>query len=87
VDFNNVTDFKCPVFIFEGTSDRTTPAALAAKYYEHIRAPKKQFFRIERASHDVMFDAPGVMLVDLVNDIRPLAQDHGARWSDPSPYR
>ncbi|THD61406.1 alpha/beta hydrolase [Phenylobacterium sp.] len=79
VDFDKVTDFKCPVFIFAGAADRTTPTPLAEDYYRRIHAPKKAFFKIERASHDVMFDAPGEMLVDMVRDIRPLAQSDAAR--------
>ena len=43
-------------------------------FYNHIQAPKKKLFKIDRASHDVVFDAPGEVLVDLVRDIRPLWQ-------------
>jgi proline iminopeptidase len=73
VDFDNVPPFRCPVFIFAGKEDRTTPSTLAETFYSHIQAPKKKLFKIERASHDVMFDAPGEVLVDLVRDIRPLS--------------
>jgi proline iminopeptidase len=73
VNFDNVPPFKCPVFIFAGKEDRTTPATLAETFYNHIQAPKKKMYKIERASHDVMFDAPGEVLVDLIRDIRPLS--------------
>jgi hypothetical protein len=43
-------------------------------FYKHIQAPKKKLFKIDRASHDVIFDAPGEVLVDLVSDIRPLSR-------------
>jgi proline iminopeptidase len=73
VNFDNVPPFRCPVFIFAGNEDRTTPSTLAETFYNHIQAPKKKIYKIERASHDVMFDAPGEVLVDLVRDIRPLS--------------
>lgn len=81
VDFDDITAFKCPVFIFAGASDRTTPVVLAKHFLAHVRAPKKAFFEIPRASHDVMLDAQGVMLVDLVTEIRPLAEGHGGNES------
>jgi pimeloyl-ACP methyl ester carboxylesterase len=72
VDFDHLPPFKCPVFLFAGMADRTTPEILVETFYQHIHAPKKKLFRIERASHDVVFDAPGEVLVDLVRDVRPL---------------
>ena len=77
VNFDKVPPFRCPVFIFAGKEDRTTPSTLAETFYNHIQAPKKKLFKIERASHDVMFDAPGEVLVDLVRDIRPLSGQRG----------
>jgi pimeloyl-ACP methyl ester carboxylesterase len=73
VNFDDLPAFKCPVFIFAGKEDRTTPATLAEAFYKQIHAPMKRLFLIDRAAHDVMFDAPGEVLVDLVRDIRPLA--------------
>jgi proline iminopeptidase len=78
VNFDNISAFKCPVFFFAGAADRTTPTILVETLYRHIQAPVKKFFKIDRASHDVVFDAPGEVLVDLVRDIRPLSQ-RGAR--------
>ena len=73
VYFENIPPFRCPVFIFAGQEDRTTPSTLAETFYNHIQAPKKKIYEIERASHDVMLDAPGVVLVGIVRDIRPLS--------------
>jgi proline iminopeptidase len=75
VNFDNIPAFKCPVFLFAGMADRTTPATLVQTFYNHLQAPRKKLFKIDRASHDVVFDAPGLVLVDLVRDIRPLSQD------------
>ena len=74
VNFDNISSFKCPVFFFAGMADRITPSSLVEKVYNHLQAPKKQLYKIERASHDSMFDAPGEVLMDLVRDIRPLSR-------------
>ncbi|MGB6482534.1 MAG: alpha/beta hydrolase [Candidatus Acidiferrales bacterium] len=74
VNFDDVTTFKCPVFIFAGAHDRTTPESVAEEYYNHIQAPEKKFFKIERAAHYVVTEAPGEVLMDLVQYVRPLAE-------------
>jgi pimeloyl-ACP methyl ester carboxylesterase len=73
-DFDGVTQYRTPIFIFAGAHDRTTPATVAKAYFDRIQAPEKRFFRIERAAHYVVNEAPGEVLVDLVNYIRPLAR-------------
>ena len=78
VDFDNVRQFKCPIFIFAGADDRTTPESVAKAYFDTIQAPKKKFFKIERAAHYVVSEAPGEVLVDLVRDVRPLSQGASA---------
>src|SRR5580692_1004362 len=40
VNFDNIPPFRCPVFIFAGKEDRTTPSILAETFYNHIQAPK-----------------------------------------------
>jgi pimeloyl-ACP methyl ester carboxylesterase len=69
-----MTDFKCPIFLFAGAEDRTTPTSIVAEYFPKIRAPAKKLFIVPRAAHYVVNEAPGVVLVDLVNEVRPLAQ-------------
>lgn len=78
VDFDPVTNFGCPVFIFAGAHDRTTPESVAAAYVARIQAPEKRLFVIHNAAHSVMQSAPGEMLVDLVQYVRPLSQTPGA---------
>jgi pimeloyl-ACP methyl ester carboxylesterase len=74
VNFDSIRDFKCPVFFFAGAHDRTTPESIAEEFYNRIQAPRKQFFKIERAAHYVVSEAPGEVLVDLVQYVRPLYQ-------------
>jgi pimeloyl-ACP methyl ester carboxylesterase len=69
-NLDKVSVFKCPVFIFAGSHDMTTPEPLQFDFYKRIEAPEKKYFRIERASHYVFSEAPGEMLVDLVQYVR-----------------
>ncbi|HEY4129986.1 MAG TPA: alpha/beta hydrolase [Gemmatimonadaceae bacterium] len=72
VNFDSVTTFKCPIFIFAGADDRTTPETIAEDYFKRIQAPEKKFFKINHAAHYVVNEAPGEVLMDLVRYVRPL---------------
>ncbi len=73
-DFDADTVFRTPVFIFAGKEDRTTPESEAKAYFDRIHAPAKTFFEIDHAAHYVVNEAPGVVLLDLVQHVRPLAR-------------
>lgn len=84
VNFESTVSFNCPVFFFAGRTDMATPSAIVEQFYGRVQAPKKAFYPIDRAAHDVMFDAPGQMLVDLVRDVRPLATPAAHSGADPA---
>jgi proline iminopeptidase len=73
IDFAKVSRFECPVFIFAGAEDRTTPQTLAKEFFDRIQAPQKKFYRVEGAAHYVVSERPGIFLLDLARDIRPLS--------------
>ena len=73
IDFAQVSKFECPVFMFAGAEDRTTPQTLAREFFDRIQAPQKKYYKIEGAAHYVFSERPGIFLVDLVRDVRPLA--------------
>ena len=73
--FDGVTEFKCPIFILAGSDDRTTPTSIVEAYFKTIHAPQKQLFKIPRAAHYVVNESPGLVLMHLVNDIRPLGPE------------
>lgn len=74
LDFDHDRSFKCPIFFFAGADDRTTPMPIVAAYYKTISAPVKKFFLIKHAAHYVVNEAPGEVLMDLVEYVRPLSQ-------------
>ncbi len=73
VDFRKVTDFGCPIFLFAGRHDLTTPSEVAADWFATIKAPLKKLVWFENSAHMIQIEEPGKMLVRLVQDVRPLA--------------
>jgi pimeloyl-ACP methyl ester carboxylesterase len=72
-NFTGVTQLDCPIFIFAGRYDYTTPNAPVARWYEHLKAPSKTWVWFENSAHMMALEEPGRVLVHLVQDVRPLA--------------
>jgi proline iminopeptidase len=72
-DFSHVTRFECPIFMFEGRYDSTTPSQITADWFKRVQAPKKGFVWFENSAHMIEAEEPGRVLVHLVQDVRPLA--------------
>jgi pimeloyl-ACP methyl ester carboxylesterase len=72
-DFSGVRRIDCPVFIFAGRHDETTPSEPVAKWFERLSAPSKRFVWFENSAHQLYVEEPGRVLVHLVEDVRPLA--------------
>jgi pimeloyl-ACP methyl ester carboxylesterase len=62
--------------MFAGAEDRTTPQTLAKEFFDRIQAPQKKFYKIDGAAHYVFSERPGLFLLDLVRDVRPLTEAH-----------
>jgi pimeloyl-ACP methyl ester carboxylesterase len=77
VDFDHVTHFGCPVIVFVGQHDYTTPHELAETWFEHLQAPSKRLVIFADSAHMIMQEQPGRFLVHLVTDALPLAQKAG----------
>jgi len=46
------TEFKMPVFLVQGTHDLTTTPAVAKRYFDAIKAPRKEYFLVPATGHD-----------------------------------
>jgi pimeloyl-ACP methyl ester carboxylesterase len=73
-DYADITRFRCPIFIFAGRHDFTTPSEVAAAWLKRVRAPRKQIIWFENSAHMMMVEEPGQVLLHLVKDVRPLAR-------------
>jgi pimeloyl-ACP methyl ester carboxylesterase len=82
VNYESVTRFKCPIFLFEGRHDYTISSAVAEEWLKRIEAPAKRFIWFDNSAHMMMQEEPGRFLYHLVTDLRPLAVQRG----DVAPY-
>jgi pimeloyl-ACP methyl ester carboxylesterase len=72
-DFTKTTDFKCPIIMFNGRHDTTVSAAVTADWFKTVHAPVKKLVWFEDSAHMMQIEQPGLVLMHLVQDIRPLA--------------
>ena len=75
-DFTGVRRLNCPVLIFAGRYDYTTPSTLAKRWFDEVQAPSKRFVWFENSGHMIYEEEPGRFLVHLVADALPLAAAH-----------
>jgi proline iminopeptidase len=73
-DYSRVTEWHCPIIIFAGRHDFTTPSSVAAEWLERVHAPSKKLVWFENSAHMMMVEEPGRVLVHLVEDALPLAK-------------
>jgi pimeloyl-ACP methyl ester carboxylesterase len=73
-NYSRVTQWQCPIIIFAGRHDYTTPSSVVAEWFARVHAPAKKFIWFENSAHMMMVEEPGRMLVHLVEDVRPFAK-------------
>ncbi len=73
-DYSRVTDFRCPIVIFNGRHDDTVSAKITAAWFAKVRAPVKKLVWFENSAHMMQIEEPGRVLAHLVEDVRPLAR-------------
>jgi proline iminopeptidase len=64
---------KVPVFVIQGKEDMVTPTSVAVKYFNVLKAPKKQLILIEHAGHFALVTHREEFLAALIKNVRPLA--------------
>jgi pimeloyl-ACP methyl ester carboxylesterase len=77
LNYESVTNFKCPIFLFEGRHDYATSHTLAAQWFAHIKAPTKKMVWFDNSAHMVMQEEPGRFLYHLIIDLYPIAVHAG----------
>jgi proline iminopeptidase len=73
-NFSKTLQWRCPIVLFEGRHDLTTPSSVAAEWFARIKAPEKKLVWFENSAHMMMVEEPGQVLLHLVQDVRPLAK-------------
>ena len=56
--FRDVPELKVPVILTEGRHDQNTPASIAHRWYDGLRAPKKQWIWFENSAHSPIHEEP-----------------------------
>ena len=77
VNFDDVTDFGCPVIEFVGAHDYTTPSSVVIDWFKRLHAPSKRLVVFADSGHMSFEEQPGRFLVHLVNDALPYAAAAG----------
>ena len=75
-DFTKLKKLGCPVLLFAGRYDYTTPSAVVKSWFDKVQAPSKRFVWFENSAHMIYEEEPGRFLVHLVEDALPLAAAH-----------
>jgi pimeloyl-ACP methyl ester carboxylesterase len=61
--------WKVPVYVMAGKYDMTVDSNLQKKYFDFIKAPKKEFFVFENSAHMCSFEEPGRYMDIMVNKV------------------
>ena len=67
------TDFRVPVFFFQGRHDPYTRPALIEKYAETITAPQRELVWFEDAGHFPFFEDERMFTDELFRRVLPIA--------------
>lgn len=66
------TDFRIPVFFFQGEHDALTPPLPVKRFHDAVNAPVKDFALIEGCSHFASFRNPDRFLTLMLSKVRPV---------------
>lgn len=58
--FNQAPEFKMPIYFLLGTHDYQVSSKLAARYFEYIKAPKKELIWFHHSGHNPLFEEPAL---------------------------
>ena len=73
IDFTKLTRLSCPMLIFAGRHDYTTPSEPVQRWFDRLEAPSKRWVWFENSAHMIWAEEPGRVLVDLVQFALPFA--------------
>ncbi len=67
------SDFRAPIFFFEGKQDPYTRSSLIWEYSQTIKAPHKEFVWFDNSGHFPFFEEKKKFIDELVQRVLPLA--------------
>ena len=69
------TEFKSPIFIFDGRLDYNTPSELVEHWFDMIKAPRKELHWFDASGHNPMSDEPVKFKQLLKDTLLPIAKE------------
>ncbi|KQY85678.1 alpha/beta fold hydrolase [Pelomonas sp. Root1444] len=75
VDHTRIREVSFPMFMFLGRHDLTTPSAVIEAWMAQLKAPLKRIVWFEHSAHLAPHEEPGRFLVQLVEQVRPVAAE------------
>ncbi len=76
-NYARLSKLDCPVIIFAGRYDYTTPTAPVRSWFDALKSRSKRWVWFENSAHMMYGEEPGRVLVHLVQDARPFAEKAG----------
>ena len=77
VDLNKLgSDFREPIFFFEGRHDQYCRPSLIWEYNQTIKAPQKEFIWFDNSGHFPFFEEQQKFANELIQRVLPLARSH-----------
>ena len=64
-----ITEVKVPVYILHGVYDRQASYELSERYFEMLKAPKKEFYSFENSAHGAHMEEPERVIKIIEEDI------------------
>ncbi|MEO8723815.1 MAG: alpha/beta hydrolase [Sphingobium sp.] len=68
------TEFKIPIYLFEGEHDLTAPPSLVKAYFETIKAPRKEFYLVPGNGHEPSQTMMELTHKVLLEQVKPLTK-------------
>lgn len=75
ISLRHVKKLACPLIILAGRHDRSVNSYVVHEWFENVKAPLKRFVWFEHSAHEIMMEEPGKLLVTLVTQARPIAEN------------
>jgi len=76
------SDFRAPIFFFEGRHDPYSPSSVIWEYHQTISAPHNEFIWFDHSGHFPFFEEPQKFGDELVERVLPLAGNSRAADSN-----
>ncbi len=77
LDLTRIDRLEVPLLLLLGRHDHNVSSAVAAEWFDRVRAPSKRLVWFEHSAHEVLNEEPGKALVSLVQHALPIAERAG----------